>query len=127
MLAGHKCLDLSPEQEKALIAESASHKKAKGVDAAAIRSAVCLCLGCLKLLTTGPDLPIMPLGPGGPLIASCGAEKAEFSTLTAFFFSFFFPAEKLRVITSNRQKSQQQKSCRIATKMLVKLLRAKQI
>lgn len=86
MLAGHKCLDLSPEQEDALIAESASHKKAKGVDAAAIRSAVCLCLGCLKLLTTGPDLPIMPLGPGGPLIASCGAEKAEFSTLTAFFF-----------------------------------------
>lgn len=85
MLAGHKCLDLSPEQEKALIAESSTHKKAKGVDAAAIRSAVCLCLGCLKLLTTGPDLPIMPLGPGGPLIASCGAEKAEFSTLTAFF------------------------------------------
>lgn len=120
MLAGPKRLDLSPEQEEALIAESASHKKAKGVDAAAIRSAVCLCLGCLKLLTTGPDRPIMPLGPGGPLIASCGAEKAELSTLTAFFF-FFFPREKLRVITSNQQKSQQQKSCRIATKMFVKL------
>lgn len=24
-----------------------------------------------KLLTTGPDLPVNPIGPGGPLIASC--------------------------------------------------------
>lgn len=24
-----------------------------------------------KALTTGPDLPVKPIGPGGPLIASC--------------------------------------------------------
>lgn len=75
VLAGHKCLDPSPQQEKALIVKSVSHKKAKIVDAAVISSVVCLCLGCLKLLTTGPDLPIMPPGPGGPLIASCGVES----------------------------------------------------
>lgn len=93
VLAGHKCLNLSPEQEEALIAKSASHKKVKGLDTAAIRSVVCLCLGCLKPLTTGPDLPIIPLGPGGPLIASCGAEKAKLSTLTVF------PAEKLYLVS----------------------------
>lgn len=28
-------------------------------------------MGSLKL-TTGPDLPVRPIGPGGPLMASCG-------------------------------------------------------
>lgn len=27
-----------------------------------------------KMLTTGPDLPVKPIGPGGPLIASCRAD-----------------------------------------------------
>lgn len=110
MLAGHQCLELSPKQEKALIAKPASHKKVKGLDAVVIRSVVCLCLGCLKLLTRGPDRPIMPLGPGGPLIASCGAETAELSTLTAFL------AEKLYFVSlgegdgSPRTERQKQKS-----------------
>lgn len=74
---------------KAFTGRSSNHvisfsRKVKGLAGAVIRSVVCLCLGCLKLLTTGPDLPVMPPGPGGPLMASCGAEKAELSILTVF-------------------------------------------
>lgn len=29
--------------------------------------------GLQNLLTTGPDLPVMPAGPGGPRMASCGS------------------------------------------------------
>lgn len=37
---------------------------------------LCLSLrveGLQNLLTTGPDLPVMPAGPGGPRMASCGS------------------------------------------------------
>lgn len=36
---------------------------------------------CGERLTTGPDLPVRPIGPGGPLIASCRQTQQTHFTL----------------------------------------------
>lgn len=56
----------------------ANHLTVKRMDVTITRPMVCLRLqveGFKKLLTTGPDLPVMPAGPGAPLIASCGSDR----------------------------------------------------
>lgn len=69
--------------------------------------------GLQNLLTTGPDLPVMPAGPGGPRMASCGSNRkgptkttGQLTMLTLFQLytclssmkNFFFSCKRSHVL-----------------------------